>query len=364
VLALAVGAALIGLGALMRVPWNARFLMLGLLYVGVLALQIALPEGHPLREANGGSVEPWLLVGVIGAAALAYRGVLGRIRDRAEAVQVTRQGPAPLSTPFNDDELERYARHITLPEIGGVGQRRLKDAKVLVVGAGGLGAPILMYLGAAGVGRIGVIDGDTVALSNLARQVIHADDRQGMPKVFSAQAAIAALNPFVDVRPYHRALTEDIAADLFADYDLILDGTDSYATRALVNRAAARSGKPLISGAISAWEGQITLYDPSAGAPCMACVFPHAPDPEKVRTCAETGVIGALPGVIGTMMALEAIKELTAAGRGLRGRMLVYDALSAETRVITVSRRADCPVCGGARTGYVALDRTDEELPS
>ena len=348
-LALALAAGLWGLGALMRVPWSARFYMLGLLYVAVLALNIALPEGHPLREATGGSVEPWLLIGAIVALILAYRLVLGRVRARAEAVQSARSDPR--DTPaqgraFSDDELERYARHITLPEIGGVGQRRLKEARVLVVGAGGLGAPALIYLGAAGVGRIGVIDPDTVALSNLARQIIHTDERQGMPKVFSAQAAIAAINPFVEVRPYSRALTEDIAAELFSEYDLILDGTDSYAVRAMINAAAVRAGKPLIAGAISAWEGQITLYDPAQGAPCMACIFPDAPDPSKVRTCAETGVIGALPGVIGTMMALEAIKEITGTGTGLRGRMVIYDALHGETRVISVARRAECSVCG------------------
>ena len=217
-LALALGLALVALGAVMRVPWSARLYMLGLLYVAVLALNIALPEGHPLRQATGGSVEPWILLGVLAAAILAYRFVLLRVRAQAEAVQSARAPGATTggpSGPFNDDELERYARQITLPEIGGPGQRSLKNARVLVVGAGGLGAPVLIYLGAAGVGRIGVIDPDTVALSNLARQIIHNDARQDMPKVFSAQAAIAALNPFVEVRPYNRALTEEIAAKLF-----------------------------------------------------------------------------------------------------------------------------------------------------
>lgn len=348
-LALAIALGLVGLGHLMRVPWSARLYMLGLLYVAVLALQLTLPDGHPLREATGGSLEPWLLIGVIVVIVLAYRLVLGRIRTRAEVVHGSRGEPEKSASSFNDDELERYARHITLPEIGGLGQRRLKKAKVLVIGAGGLGAPVLIYLGAAGVGRIGVIDPDTVALSNLARQIIHTDDRQGMPKVFSAQTTIRELNPFVDLRPYHRALTEEIAQELFADYDLIIDGTDSFATRAMINRAAVATGKPLIAGAISAWEGQITLYDPANGAPCMACVFPDAPDPAKVRTCAETGVVGALPGVIGTMMALEAVKEITGTGTGLRGRMVVHDALHVETRVMRVAASPDCLVCGPHR---------------
>lgn len=351
-LALAIAAGLWGLGAVMRVPWSARFYMLGLLYVAVLALHLTLPDGHPLRTSTGGTVEPWLLIGVLAGLIVAYRAVLLRVRARADDAQAKRApsqpGAPPSQSTFNDDELERYARHITLPEVGGPGQRRLKAARVLVVGAGGLGAPVLIYLAAAGIGRIGVIDGDTVALSNLGRQIIHTDDRQDMAKVFSAQAAIAALNPFVEVRPYNRMLTDEIAAELFEEYDLIIDGTDSYSTRALVNRAAVAAGKPLLSGAISAWEGQITLYDPAQGAPCLACIFPTPPDPSKVRTCAETGVIGALPGVIGTMMALEAVKEITGAGQGLRGRMVIHDGLHADTRVMTLTARSDCPVCGAA----------------
>ncbi|MBF9029103.1 molybdopterin-synthase adenylyltransferase MoeB [Rhodobacterales bacterium HKCCE3408] len=348
-LVLLLAAGIVALGHFMRVPWAARLNMLGLLYVAVLALHILLPDGHPLRESTGGTAEPWLIVGGLAALALGYRAILRRVRARAQAKQAARAEPSTAtapSGPFTDDELERYARHITLPEIGGAGQRRLKEAKVLVIGAGGLGSPVLFYLGAAGVGRIGVIDDDTVALSNLQRQVIHSDDRQGMPKVFSAQQAIAALNPFVDVLPYNRALTEDIAVELFSDYDLIVDGTDTFETRALVNRAAVAAGRPLLAGAISAWEGQVTLYDPAGGAPCMACIFPEPPAPGLSRTCAETGVIGALPGVIGSMMALEAVKEITHAGEGLRGRMLIHDALTVDTRVMRIARRADCPVCG------------------
>lgn len=338
-----------GIGHLMKAPVQARLYMLGLLYIAVLGVQIALPEGAPLREATGGSPALWLLLGAFVLLALGYRAVLSRLRGRAEAQEAAREAAAPSvpKGPFTDEELERYARHITLPEIGGGGQRALKDAKVLVVGAGGLGSPALLYLAAAGVGRIGVIDADVVSLSNLQRQVIHTDAGQGMPKVFSAQQAIAALNPRIDVRPYNRMLTPEIAADLFADYDLILDGTDAFATRAMVNAAAVAAGRPVLAGAISAWEGQVTLYDPAGGAPCMACIFPEAPAPGLSATCAETGVIGALPGVVGSMMALEAVKEVTGAGQGLRGRMLIYDALHGEAREIRLKRRADCAVCGG-----------------
>ncbi|WP_224813784.1 HesA/MoeB/ThiF family protein [Hasllibacter sp. MH4015] len=337
-----------GLGVVMKTPVQARLYMLGLLYVAVLGLQLALPTGHPLREATGGSAALWLLLGAALALILLYRLVLLRLRGQAEAREAEREEAAPVADgPFSDVEIERYARHITLPDIGGGGQLALKNAKVLLVGAGGLGSPALLYLAAAGVGRIGVVDHDAVSLSNLQRQIAHTDARIDMPKVFSAQIAATALNPHVDLRPYHRELTSDIAAELFADYDLILDGTDTFAVRDVVNRAAVAAGRPVLAGAISAWEGQVTLYDPAGGVPCMACVFPSAPGPDQAATCSETGVIGALPGVIGSMMALEAIKEITGAGEGLRGRMLIYDALHAETRLIKVQRRADCDICGG-----------------
>jgi len=337
-----------GIGHAMGTPKQARLYMIGLLFVAVLIVQFALPDGHPLRETTGGSADPWLILAGGAALIVAYRFVLRHLRGRAETIEAARDAASdkPASGPFTDEEIERYARHITLPDIGGGGQLALKQAKVLVVGAGGLGAPALLYLAAAGVGRVGVIDADEVSLSNLQRQVIHRDADQGMPKVFSAQKAIAALNPNVEVRPYHRMLSEEIAVDLFSEYDLILDGTDSYAVRAMVNAAAVAAGTPVIAGAISAWEGQVTLYDPAGGAPCMACVFPTAPNPEMAATCAETGVIGALPGVVGSMMALEAVKEISGAGEGLRGRMLIYDALHAEMRIIKLKRDASCAVCG------------------
>jgi molybdopterin/thiamine biosynthesis adenylyltransferase len=233
-------------------------------------------------------------------------------------------------------------RHIVLREIGGAGQSRLKSARVLVIGAGGLGAPALLYLAAAGVGTIGIIDDDSVEGSNLQRQIIHTDARIGMPKVQSAQMAMQALNPFVTVLPYHRRL-DDTTAALIAEYDLILDGPDNFDTRYLVNAACVAAGKPLISGAISQWEGQISLYAPNG--PCYACVFPNRPAAGLAPSCAEAGVMAALPGVIGSMMASEAIKYLTGAGQGLQGRLLIYDALYSETRVINVERDPACPCC-------------------
>jgi molybdopterin/thiamine biosynthesis adenylyltransferase len=344
-LVLAMAAALWGVGYLMGAPRAARFTMIGILYVCVLALHVAFPDGHPLRMAIGESPALWLIFGAMVALVLVYRRGLSWLRSRAEASR-TEITPALRQSPLNETELNRYARHITLREIGGPGQKRLKQSRVLVIGAGGLGAPVLQYLAAAGVGTIGVIDDDVVENANLQRQVIHPDKSIGMPKVFSAQSQMVAQNPFVDVRPYHRRLTEEIAAELFADYDLVLDGSDNFVTRYLSNRTAVAAGIPLISGALSQWEGQLSVFDPAHGAPCYQCVFDSPPAPELAPSCAEAGVIGPLPGVIGTMMAVEAIKVLTGAGTPLRGQMFIYDALYGESRTIAVTRRADCPTCG------------------
>ena len=248
---------------------------------------------------------------------------------------------------FAAGELDRYARHIMLHQIGGAGQRRLKAARVLVIGAGGLGSPALMYLAASGVGTIGVIDDDRVEVSNLQRQIIHTDQRVGMAKVDSAAIAMRGLNPWVVVRPYQQRLTDANAAALFADHDLILDGSDNFDTRYLVNRVAVALGKPLIAAAIAQREGQISLYDPARGGPCYECVFPTRPAPGMVPSCAEAGVVSPLPGVIGALMALEAVKFLTGAGQGLRGRLMLFDGLYGESRVIGVERRDGCAVCGG-----------------
>lgn len=337
-----VAAALVGLGVVLRLPARGIWAMLGLLWLGImLAHLLALPSGNALSEAIGGNIFYWLLLGLAAALVLLYRAFLRAMRARVRGPE-----PATATGPFSPAELDRYARHIVLREIGGSGQRRLKAAKLLVVGAGGLGSPVLLYLAAAGVGTIGVIDDDTVSNSNLQRQVIHTDARIGQPKVFSAETALRALNPFIAVRPYNRRLAEAEAVDLFADYDLILDGSDNFDTRYMVNVACVAAGKPLISGAIAQWEGQLSLYDPLHGAPCYACVFPQAPAAGLAPACAEAGVVGALPGIIGAMMAAEAIKHITGAGQTLRGRLVIHDALWGESRQISVNRRADCPVCG------------------
>ncbi|MEH6359574.1 MAG: HesA/MoeB/ThiF family protein [Amylibacter sp.] len=248
--------------------------------------------------------------------------------------------------PMSDTEIERYARHLILREVGGAGQQKLRKSRVLVIGAGGLGSPVLQYLAAAGVGTLGFIDDDIVSLSNLQRQVLFDEDQLDMPKVFAAKAKLNALNPHITVRPYNRRLTENEAQDLFADYDLVLDGTDNYKTRALVNAACVASEIPLISGAISQWEGQVSLFDPANGTPCYACIFPEEPADGLAPSCAQAGVMGALPGIIGSIMAAEAIKHITGAGQTLAGEMLIFDALYGESRKIGLQRDDGCSVCG------------------
>ena len=324
------------LGWALGTPKSLRWAMIAALWTMVVVVNLTLPAENGLRMATGGDLRVWLSVGVLAAVIGLYRAALIWLKSRSKPA------PLPQSGPFSDSELSRYMRHIVLREIGGAGQSRLKSARVLVIGAGGLGAPALMYLAAAGVGTIGVIDDDVVEGSNLQRQIIHTDARIGMAKVQSAQMAMRALNPFVTVLPYHRRLDSDTAA-LIADYDLILDGSDNFDTRYLVNAACVAAGKPLISAAISQWEGQISLYAPNG--PCYACVFPNRPAAGLAPTCAEAGVMAALPGVIGSMMASEAIKYLTGTGQGLQGRLLIYDALYSETRVIRVARDPACPCC-------------------
>lgn len=248
---------------------------------------------------------------------------------------------------FTDDELERYARHIVLREIGGPGQRRLGAARVLCIGAGGLGSPALLYLAAAGVGTLGIVDDDAVSLSNLQRQVLHATERVGERKTESARAALAAVNPHVTVEAHAERLTPDNAARLVGGFDMVLDGSDNFDTRYLLNATCVAAGKPLVAAAIGQWEGQLSVYNHGDG-PCLACVFPERPAAGLAPSCAEAGVLGALAGVMGALQAAEAVKLITGAGEPLVGRLLLYDALWAEFRTIAAPRRAGCPVCGGA----------------
>ncbi len=345
VLVLILAAAILALGWWKGVSVRAQGTALVLLFAPVLLIQATLPAGHGLREATGGSLSSWLIFLAGAGLVWGYTFMLRQIKRRVRpaAVQSTGSG-------FSESELTRYARHIVLREIGGAGQQRLKAAKVLVIGAGGLGSPALLYLAAAGVGTIGVIDDDAVSLSNLQRQILHNDGRIDMPKVFSAQIGLNAINPHVNVQPFHRRLTDENALDLFAGFDLVLDGSDSFDTRYLVNRSCVALGIPLIAAAISQWEGQISLYHPAKGTPCYACIFPKAPAAGLAPSCAEAGVMGALPGVLGAMMAGEAIKHITGAGQTLLGAMVIYDGLFGESRKMKLARLESCPVCGDAQT--------------
>ncbi len=347
ILVLGLAVALWSAGALLGAPKSLRLMMVTVIYVAVIIIQFTLPYGHVMREATGSSVAPWLILGGLAVMVLIYRSGLQQLRKFAEK-RITPAGSVPSSSSaFTHVELERYARHLVLREIGGSGQRKLKNSRVLVIGAGGLGSPALQYLAAAGVGQIGIIDDDVVTNSNLQRQIIHSDADIGVAKVFSAASAMVAQNPFIDVKTYNRRLTAAIAQDLIADYDVVLDGSDSIETRYVTNAAAVATNRPLVSGALSQWEGQLSVFFPKQGGPCYQCIFPTPPTPELAPPCAAAGIVGPLPGVIGSMMAIEAIKILAGAGTEIRGKMLIYDALWGETRQITVHRQSDCAICGG-----------------
>jgi len=249
-----------------------------------------------------------------------------------------------MSLSLDATQLDRYSRHIIMDEIGPEGQARLLDSRVLVVGAGGLGAPVLQYLAAAGVGTIGIVDDDTVERSNLQRQVIHADSDVGTPKVDSAAAFINDLNPDVSVETYETRLSKSNAEEIIAGYDQVVDASDNFPTRYLVNDVCRLAGIPISHGAIYKFEGQVTTLVPEG--PCYRCLFPEAPEPGTVPDCATTGVLGVLPGTVGCLQATEAVKLLLNKGESLVGTMLCYDAMELSFERVPYQSRDDCPVCG------------------
>jgi len=260
---------------------------------------------------------------------------------------------------LTSDQRRRYSRHLLIPEVGEEGQRKLLDAKVLLVGAGGLGSPAALYLAAAGVGTLGIVDADIVDESNLQRQVVHTTERVGMPKVESARVAIEALNPDVNVVKHETRLDQSNVLDIFADYDIILDGTDNFATRYLINDACVLLNKPNVHGSIFRFEGQATTFIPFEG-PCYRCLFPTPPPPELAPSCAEAGVLGLLPGTVGIVQATETAKLILGIGEPLVGRLLTYDALEMEFRELRLSRDPECPMCGpGAPTSLDDIEYTD-----
>ena len=267
--------------------------------------------------------------------------------------------PWEVRRTLTPDQRRRYSRHLMIPEVGEDGQRKLLDAKVLLIGAGGLGSPAALYLAAAGVGTLGIVDDDDVDDSNLQRQVLHSTDRVGMPKVESARLTIEALNPDVKVVEHRTRLTKDNVLGIFAPYDVILDGTDNFATRYLINDACVLLGKPNVHGSIFRFEGQATTFIAGEG-PCYRCLFPTPPPPELAPSCAEAGVLGLLPGTVGLIQATEVVKLILGVGEPLVGRLLMYDALATEYRELRLKRDPHCPMCGPeAPTSLDEIEYTD-----
>jgi len=249
---------------------------------------------------------------------------------------------------FTDDEITRYSRHILLPEVGGTGQAKLRAARVLLIGAGGLGSPLLLYLAAAGIGTIGLVDDDTVDLSNLQRQIAHTTASLGQPKVRSAAEAARAINPDVVIEQHQLRLTAENALDLVAAYDLVCDGSDNFDTRFLVADACVLAGRTLVSAAVLRFDGQLSTFKPHLDpmGPCYRCLHPAPPPPGLVPSCAEAGILGAVTGVMGSLQATEVLKEVMGIGEGLSGRLLLWDALAARIRTIKLGKDPACPLCG------------------
>jgi molybdopterin/thiamine biosynthesis adenylyltransferase len=248
---------------------------------------------------------------------------------------------------FTEEQIKRYARHIILPEVGGKGQEKLLNSKVLVVGAGGLGSPAIFYLAAAGVGTIGIVDFDVVDFSNLQRQILHDTERVGVPKVESARMTVEKLNPDVKVITYNTMLNKSNIMDIIRDYDVILDGTDNFPTRFLINDACYFASKPLVSAAMLRFEGQITVFDfrDKKHSPCYRCLFPEPPPPGLVPSCQEAGILGSIGGIMGCVQATEAIKLLLGIGEPLVGKLLIMDALSMDFRKVRLRKDPSCPLC-------------------
>ena len=256
---------------------------------------------------------------------------------------------------FTDEQIERYSRHIILPEVGGAGQQKMLEAKILLLGAGGLGSPAAYYLAAAGIGNLGIVDFDQVDLSNLQRQIIHSTERIGMLKTESAKKTIQALNPDVNVTLYNEKIDSSNIISIIKDYDYVVDGSDNFPTRYLVNDACVMENKTLIHGSIYRFEGQVTVFKPYSG-PCYRCLYPEPPPPGMSPNCQEGGVLGVLAGIIGNLQVVEVLKLILGIGEPLVGKLLIYDALKTEFRNLNLRKDASCPLCGEEPTIKELID--------
>ena len=298
-------------------------------------------DATPVKEGDVVSIVPAIAGGAPAAAQPPGRSASAGLSSASEA--------------FSPDDLRRYSRHLLLPEVGVAGQKKLRRAKVLLVGAGGLGAPAALYLAAAGIGEIGLVDFDRVDLSNLQRQVLYTTNDVGQPKLEAAKRRLEALNPGVRVVPHEERLSSENALSLFKPYDIIVDGTDNFPTRYLVNDASVLLGKPNVYGSIYRFEGQVSVFDARRG-PCYRCLYPEPPPPDLVPSCAEAGVLGVLPGLIGTLQATETVKLLLGQGEPLIGRLLLFDALALKFRELTLRKNPHCVLCSPHATQKGLID--------
>ncbi|CAN5598798.1 molybdopterin-synthase adenylyltransferase MoeB [soil metagenome] len=330
---------------------------------GIISGAVHIPRGHlesRIENAASDKSAPVIVYcasgarSVFGTKALEALGYTD-VRNLAGGFNAWKVSGLPWTTPrtFTPEQRRRYSRHFLLPEVGEEGQHRLLETRVLMIGAGGLGSPAALYLAAAGIGTIGIVDDDVVDDSNLQRQIAHTTDRIGMPKVESAQIAINAINPDVKVTAHDTRLSKDNVLEIFNDYDIIFDGTDNFASRYLINDACVLLDKPNVHGSIFRFEGQATVFHPPHG-PCYRCLFPDPPPPDLAPNCAEAGVFGVLPGIIGVIQATEVIKLALGIGETLAGRLLAYDALYQEFRELKLDRDPACPMCG--ENGATSID--------
>jgi molybdopterin/thiamine biosynthesis adenylyltransferase/molybdopterin converting factor small subunit len=314
------------------------------IYVNNREISALQGTGTPLQDGDELAVIPAIAGGSEGDA----------VSDTTNGTQATTNGAQSTARPLTPDQVTRYSRHIIMPQVGPGGQRKLMNAKVLIIGAGGLGSPNAVYLALAGVGTIGIVDFDVVDLSNLQRQILHQTDDIGKPKVQSAKESLAAYNPDVNVVVHEAPLTSDNAMEIISQYDIIVNGADNFATRYLVNDASYLAGKTLVDGSILLFDGQATVFEPGKG--CYRCLFPEPPPPGMVPSCAEAGVLGALCATIGSIQATEVLKKILNVGDPLVGRLLLYDALSMEFRIVKTRRNPNCPLCGDSPTVTELID--------